>query len=181
MKNIKTWIIIACCAIVVALLACTLPINVVVPTEEPKVVIVQVTAVPATSVPQVVQPTVIPLSPTPAPTATQVVMAAPVDWSGAWVVWMGGSLQQFNLDLILNNGQLAGNAATGGGYTIAFYGLISADKRSVSGNWESTDGRTGTFMWRILDTYNQFNGDKGNSEQICGARITSARPAVCLM
>jgi hypothetical protein len=93
---------------------------------------------------------------------------------------MGGSLQQFNLDLVLNQSQITGNAAIGGGNSIAFYGLISPDKRTVTGNWESTDGRTGNFTWRILDNYVQFNGNKSGSEQICGSRTVTSRPASCL-
>jgi len=186
MKNKLYWIIAASVAILTIILACTLPISIVIPSEEQKAepllptaapivvtVVVQPTAVPPTAVP----PTAVPSMAIP-PTAT--INVAPVDWSGVWIVWMGGSLQQINLDLVLNQSQLTGNAAIGGGNSIAFYGLISPDKRTVTGNWESTDGRTGTFAWRILDNYVQFNGNKSGSEQICGSRTVTLRPATCL-
>jgi len=171
MKNKRFWSIIACITALSVMLACTLPFTIVLPTQESK------------EQPEPISPTAAPpiataLPPTAIPTTVSV---APVDWTGAWVVWMGGSLQQFDLDLILNNDQLTGNAAIGGGQTIAFFGQISADKRSVSGNWETTTGQTGTFTWYILDTYNQFNGNKGGSEQICGSRSIASRPTTCLV
>ena len=159
------------------MLACTLPFTIVVPTAEVKEQAEPLapTAVPqvATSVPATaIAPTAVP------PVAT--VVAAPVDWTGTWVIWMGGSLQQFDIDLILNNNQLTGNANIGGGQTIAFYGQISTDKRSVSGNWETTSGQTGAFTWYILDSYTQFNGNKSGTEQICGSRTGTTRPTTCL-
>jgi len=178
MKNYRFWIIAGSIAILAVILACTLPISIVIPSEEQKTVPLPPTAVPPTAVPPTaIPPTAIPLTAIP-PTAT--VNVAPVDWSGVWTVWMGGSLQQFNLDLVLNQSQITGNAAIGGGNSIAFYGLISPDKRAVTGNWESTDGRTGNFTWRILDNYVQFNGNKSGSEQICGSRTVTSRPASCL-
>jgi len=172
MKNKRFWSIVACITALSVLLACTLPFTIVLPTQESKE---QTVPIPPTSVP----PTAAPIPPTAIP-PTATVSVAPVDWTGAWVVWMGGSLQQFNIDLILNNNQLTGNAAIGGGQTIAFFGQISADKRSVSGNWETTTGQTGTFTWYILDTYTQFNGNKAGSEQVCGSRSSATRPAACL-
>ena len=183
MKNYRFWIIAGSIAVLAVILACTLPISIVIPSEEQKTVPLPPTAVPPTAVPPTtipptaVPPTAIPPTAIP-PTAT--VNVAPVDWSGVWTVWMGGSLQQFNIDLVLNQSQITGNAAIGGGNSIAFYGLISPDKRTVTGNWESTDGRTSTFTWRILDNYEQFNGNKSGSEQICGSRIVTSRPASCL-
>lgn len=183
MKNNRFWIIAAGIAIFAVILACTMPISIVIPSEEQKIVPLPPTTVPPTAVPPTaipptaVPPTAIPLADIQ-PTAT--VNVAPVDWSGVWTVWMGGSLQQFNIDLVLNQSQITGNAAIGGGNSIAFYGLISPDKRNVTGNWESTDGRTGTFTWRILDNYVQFNGNKSGSEQICGSRTVTSRPATCL-
>jgi hypothetical protein len=185
MKNMRTWILIASTVLLIVMVACSLPISFDVPTAEPKVIIVQVTAVPTTSAPQ--SPTALPIVITatlpaatlPAPTA--IVVESPVDWSGAWVIWMGGSLQQINLDFVLKDNQITGNAAIGAGNSIAFYGLISADRRTVTGNWEVTNGSTGTFTWHILDTFNQFNGNKGSSEQICGARSATYRPAVCFV
>jgi hypothetical protein len=173
MNKNRFWIIAASLAILSVILACTLPIQIVIPTEEPKVVPVQPTAVPPTAMP----PTAIPPTAVP-PTPT--INVAPVDWSGAWTVWMGSSLQQFSLDLVMNQSNLTGNAAIGGGNSIAFYGLISADKRTVSGNWEITNGQSGTFLWRILDNYVQFNGNKSGSEQMCGSRSVTTRPAACL-
>jgi hypothetical protein len=183
MKNNRFWIIAGSIAIMVVILACTLPIQIVIPTEEQKSVpippaVVPPTAMPPTAMPPTVMPpTAMPPTEMP-PTAT--VNVAPVDWSGSWIMWMGGSLQQFNIDFVLNQSQLTGNAAIGGGNSIAFYGVISADKRLVTGNWESTDGRSGTFTWRILDNYVQFNGNKSGSEQICGSRTVTSRPATCL-
>ena len=183
MKNNRFWIFAGGIAVLAVIMACTLPISIVIPSEEQKTVplppivippaVVPPTAIPPTAVP----PTAVPPTAIP-PTAT--VNVAPVDWSGVWTVWMGGNLQQFNIDLVLNQSQLTGNAATGGGNSIAFFGLIGLDKRSVTGNWESTDGRTGIFTWRILDNYVQFNGNKSGSEQICGSRTVTTRPASCL-
>ena len=183
MKNNRFWIIAAGIATFAVILACTMPISIVIPSEEQKTVPLPPTAVPPTAVPPTaIPPTAVPPTAIPPadiqPTAT--VNVAPVDWSGVWTVWMGGSLQQFNIDLVLNQSQITGNAAIGGGNSIAFFGLISPDKRTVTGNWESTDGRTGTFTWRILDNYVQFNGNKSSSEQICGSRTVTSRPATCL-
>ena len=188
MKNYRFWIIAGSIAVLAVILACTLPISIVIPSEEQKTVplpptavppiVVPPTAVPPTAVPPTaVPPTAIPPTSVP-PTAT--INVAPVDWSGMWTVWMGGSSQQFNLDLVVNQSQITGNAAIGGGNSIGFYGLINPDKRAVTGNWESTDGRSGTFTWRILDNYVQFNGNKSGSEQICGTRTVTSRPATCL-
>ena len=183
MKNYRFWIIAGSIAVLAVILACTLPISIVIPSEEQKTVPLPPTAVPPTAVPPTaIPPTAVPPTAVP-PTAippTATVNVAPVDWSGVWTVWMGGSLQQFNIDLVLNQSQITGNAAIGGGNSIAFLGLISPDKRTVTGNWESTDGRTNTFTWRILDNYEQFNGNKSGSEQICGSRIVTSRPASCL-
>jgi hypothetical protein len=190
MKNKRTWVLIASAAILTIIVACSLPITFTIPTEEPKIITVQVTSVvPATSAPQPtsVPPTaqiIVVTATPPAPTVvvpTAPVVAAPVDWSGAWVIWMGGGLQQINVDFVLRNNQITGNAAIGSGNSIAFYGLISADNRSVSGNWENTNGSTGTFTWHILDSYNQFNGNMGSTQQICGARSSISRPAVCFI
>jgi hypothetical protein len=183
MKNNRLWIIAGSIAILVVILACTLPIQIVIPTEEQKVVPIIQTAVPPTAMPPTaLPPTAMPPTAMP-PTAmppTPTINVAPVDWSGVWTMWMGGTMQQFNMDFVLNQSQLSGNAAIGGGNSIGFYGLISADKRVVTGNWESTDGRSGTFTWRILDNYVQFNGNKSGSEQICGSRTATSRPATCL-
>lgn len=183
MNNKRFWIIIASLIILSVMLACTLPIQIVIPTEEPKSVPLQPTIAPPTAVPPTaVPPTAVPptaVPPTPIP-PTPTINVAPVDWSGVWIVWMGSSLQQLTLDLVVNQNQLTGNAAIGGGHSIAFYGLISPDKRSVSGNWESTNGQSGNFIWRILDNYVQFNGNKNGTEQICGSRSATTRPATCL-
>jgi hypothetical protein len=186
MKNNRFWIILTSIAILAVIAACTLPISIVIPSEEQKVVPVQPTAAPIV-ITVVVQPTAVPQTAVPPvtvpataiPTTTSI-NVAPVDWSGVWTVWMGASLKQINLDLVLKQNQVTGNAAIGGGNSIAFFGLISPDKRSVTGNWESTDGLTGTFTWRILDNYVQFNGNKSGSEQICGSRTATTRPASCL-
>jgi hypothetical protein len=183
MNKKRVWIIASSIAVLSVILACTLPIQIVIPTEEPKAVPVQPTAIPPVAVPPTavpptaVPPTAVPPSPVP-PTPT--INVAPVDWSGVWTVWMGSSLQQMTLDLVMNQSQLTGNAAIGGGHSIAFYGLVSADKRTVSGNWEVTNGQSGTFTWRILDNYVQFNGNKSGSEQMCGSRSATTRPATCL-
>lgn len=183
MKNNRLWIIASSIAVLAVILACTLPISIVIPSEEQKTVPLPPAAVPPTAVPPTaipptaVPPTAIPPTALP-PTAT--INVAPVDWGGVWTIWMGGSMQQLNVDLVLNQNQLTGNAAIGGGNSIAFYGLVSPDRRTVTGNWESTDGRTGTFTWRILDNYMQFNGNKNGSEQICGSRTVTSRPAACL-
>ena len=183
MKNNRFWIIAGSIAILVVILACTLPITIVVPTEEQKSVPLPTDAVPPTAMPPTAMPpTAMPPTAMP-PTAMPplpTINVAPADWSGVWTMWMGGSLQQFNINFVLNQSQLTGNAAIGGGNSIAFYGMISADKRLVTGNWESTDGRSGTFTWRILDNYVQFNGNKSGSEQICGSRTVTTRPATCL-
>lgn len=171
MKTKRFWSIVICVTALSVLLACTLPFTIVLPTQESEVRVITVIATQAEMA--------APLPTTEVPSASTL-SVAPVDWTGVWVVWMGGSLQQFEIDLILNNDQLTGNAAIGGGQTIAFFGQISADKRSVSGNWETTSGQTGTFTWYILDTYTQFNGNKGNSEQICGSRSGTTRPTICL-
>lgn len=187
-KNHRVWILAASAAILAVILACTLPVQIVIPTEEPKAVPVQPTAVPPVVVqPTAVQPTAVPptavppteVPPTPQP-PTQTIDMAPVDWGGVWTVWMGSNLQQLTLDMVLNQSQLTGNTVIGGGNSIAFYGLVSADKRTVSGNWESTDGKSGTFTWRILDNYVQFNGNKSGTEQMCGSRSATTRPAACL-
>jgi len=178
MSKNRLWMIVASVAILLVILACTLPIQIVVPTEEPKSVPVQPTAVPPTAIPPTAVPPT-PVPPTPVP-PTPTVDVAPVDWSGAWTIWMGADNQQLTLDLVMAQNQLTGNAAIGSGNSIAFYGLISADKRSVSGNWESTDGRSGTFTWRILDNYVQFNGNRNGNEQMCGSRSATTRPAACL-
>jgi hypothetical protein len=188
MKKNRFWIIVGSIAILAVILACTLPISIVIPSEEQKTDPLPPTAVPPTAVPPItIPPTAIPPTAVPpttvpptaiSPTAT--INVAPVDWSGVWTIWMGANLQQLNFDLVLNQSQLSGNAAIGGGNSIGFYGLISPDKRTVTGNWESTDGRNGTFTWRILDNYVQFNGNKSGSEQICGSRTVTTRPAACL-
>ena len=179
MKKNNIRILVACAAILAIILACTLPITITVPTtqEQPHVEIPPIVAAP-TAVPTAVPPTLVP--PTVVPPAATAVMVAPVNWSGAWVMWMGSALQQYNIDFVIRNNQLSGNAAIGGGNSIGFYGLVSADNRIVTGNWESTDGTSGTFTFRILDTYTQFNGNKGGVEQVCGARSGIARPASCL-
>jgi hypothetical protein len=183
MNKNRFWIIAGSIAILLVIMACTLPIQIVIPTQEQKAVPLVPTAVPPTAMPPTampptaIPPTAIPPTAMP-PTAT--VNVAPVDWSGVWTMWMGGSMQQFNMDFVLSQSQLSGNAAIGGGNSIGFYGLISADKRVVTGNWESTDGRSGTFTWRILDSYVQFNGNKSGSEQICGSRTATTKPATCL-
>ena len=183
MKNYRLWIIASSIAVLAVILACTLPISIVIPAEEQKTVPLPPTAIPPTAMPPTaipptaVPPTAIPPTAVP-PIAT--INVAPVDWGGVWTVWMGGSMQQFNIDLVFYQSQLTGNAAIGGGNSIAFYGLVSPDKRTVTGNWESTDGQTGTFTWRILDNYVQFNGNKSGSDQICGSRTVTSRPAACL-
>lgn len=183
MNNKHFWMIAASLAILSVMLACTLPIQIIIPTEEPKAIPAQPTAVPPVVIPPTaVPPTAMPptaVPPTPIP-PTPTINVAPVDWTGIWTVWMGGSMQQLTLDLVLAQNQLTGNAASGGGNSIAFFGLISPDKRSVSGNWESTNGQSGNFLWRILDNYVQFNGNKNGSEQMCGSRSVTTRPVSCL-
>ncbi len=180
MKKTSLGVFLGGAAILAIIMACTLPITINVPTteEQPHTeaqpTIIVVTAVPTAMPPTVVPPTV---APPPAPTTAA---TAPVDWSGPWVIWMGSAYQQLNIDFVVKNNQLSGNAAIGGGYSIGFYGVVSADNRIVTGNWESTNGQSGTFTFRILDTYNQFNGNKSGSEQVCGARSGIARPAACL-
>ena len=179
MKKTSLGLFFTVAAILAIILACTLPITITVPTtpEQPHTE-AQPTIIVVTAVPTAVPPTLVP--PTAVPPAATAIMAAPVNWSGVWVMWMGSALQQFNIDFVIRNNQLSGNAAIGGGNSIGFYGLVSADNRIVTGNWESTDGTSGTFTFRILDTYNQFNGNKGGVEQVCGARSGIARPASCL-
>jgi len=65
-KNHRVWILAASAAMLALILACTLPVQIVIPTEEPKAVPVQLTAVP----PVVVPPTAVPPKPTQPP-ATQ--------------------------------------------------------------------------------------------------------------
>ena len=171
MKNKNKWIILACLVILGTFLACELPISVMLPTSEAKEPEVVVITVIATAEPAA--------EPTDAiPTATA--EPAPVDWSGAWTVWMGSNYQQIVLDFVHKDGQITANAATGGGNSIAFYGQVASDKRSVTGNWESTDGRTGVFTFKILDSYTQFNGNMDGAQQICGARSVTNRPATCM-
>jgi hypothetical protein len=155
-------------------LACTLPIYFGAPVEqEVKEVVIVVTATPEA---EIIQPTMEPA----APTTNAVTPTVSVNLGGEWVVWQGSNTQRLDIDFLQQGYSLVGNAATGGGHSILFKGTISQDGKSVTGNWEKTDGSSGVFNIYLDTALANFSGNLGGGVPFCGTRSGASQPSPCL-
>ena len=172
MKRKSTGILIAVFAIFALLLSCTLPIYIgTAPTEEEEE---EVTEAPTLS------PTV---TETPTPTSTATLSVTPtvsVNLDGPWTIWQGTSQQMLNIDFLQQGYSLVGNAATGDGYSMLFEGTISTDGLSVTGQWNSTKGTSGSFIMYLNSSYTTFLGNLGGGVPFCGNRMNTSMPSPCL-
>ncbi len=125
-----------------------------------------------------------PKTPTPIP--------AP-DWNGTWTLWMSGSTNQPDKDMISFTSKFTqtGNVLTfaykAWGETFYFYGTVSADGMTVNGSETSeSGGYSGDALFvRDPQNLNQFRGKwfvGGNRSwdgTYCGAKNGGAKPEPC--
>jgi ABC-type glycerol-3-phosphate transport system permease component len=172
MKRTSTVILIAIFSLFLILLSCTLPIYI-------------VTNPTATSDDDATEtPTYTPtITETPTPTSTptyQVTPTVSVNLDGAWTIWQGTSQQRLDIDFLQKDYAITANAATGDGNSLLFEGTISYDGTNVTGDWESTNGTSGSFVMYLDGSYTMFSGNMGGGVPFCGNRLSSNMPSPCL-
>lgn len=156
--------------IILISLSCTLPLYVGTAEPEEKIVYVEVTSTP---VEVESEPTTIPTTPAQTPTVS-------VNLDGEWTIWQGSTEQQLKIDFLQQGYSLIGNAATGDGYSLLFNGTISQDGMSVTGQWESTSGTSGSFLMSMGTGLTNFSGNLGGGVPFCGARSGVPKPSPCI-
>ena len=162
MKNRTTAVFIAL-MLVFFTLACTFPFYVAsAPESDVKIVYVEITSTPEEAEDVAVTPPV------------------PVNLDGPWTIWQGSAEQQLTIDFLQRGGDLSGNAATGGGHSILFKGVLSLDGKSVTGTWESTTGTSGNFIMDLSESLSSFSGNLGGGVPFCGTRMGTSKPNPCL-
>ncbi|MCJ7625470.1 MAG: hypothetical protein MUO76_18385 [Anaerolineaceae bacterium] len=103
-----------------------------------------------------------------------------VNLDGPWTIWQGSTEQKLSIDFLQQGYELIGNAASGGGQSILFKGMVSQDGKNVTGTWESTTGTSGNFLMNINDSLSSFSGNLGGGVPFCGTRAESSKPSPCL-
>lgn len=155
--------------ILMVAISCTLPFYIGTPEPEKEIVYVEVTSTPveteapAAEAPQEAGPT---------PTVS-------VNLDGEWTIWYGASEEQLKISFLQKGYALVGNSATGDGDSLLFNGTINQANDAVAGNWESTDGTSGSFMIKISSGLTSFSGNMGGGVAFCGSR-SGAKPSPCL-
>ncbi len=154
-------------------IACTLPFYLAsTPETEEKIVYVEITSTPDINETSEAESDVgVDVNVTP---------TVSVNLDGPWTIWQGSSEQQLSIDFLQQGYELTGNAATGGGQSILFKGMVSQDGKSVTGTWESTTGTSGNFLMNLNDTLASFSGNLGGGVPFCGTRTESSKPSPCL-
>lgn len=153
-------------------LACTIPVNFApAPEVEEKIVYVEITSTPVEE-----EET----EPEPEQESTQESDVVSVSLDGPWTIWKGSAEQKLSIDFLQKGDEVVGNAATDDGHSLLFSGTISADGKSVSGTWESTNGTSGNFVMEFNDALNSFSGNLGGGVPFCGTRMGSSKPYPCL-
>jgi len=151
-------------------LACTLPFYVATaPESEEKIVYVEITSTPEEDEDSGDEDET--------DTATP---PSPVNLDGPWTIWQGSAEQQLTIDFLQRGGDLTGNAATGGGHSILFKGVLSQDGTSVAGTWETTTVTSGNFIMDLSESLSSFSGNLGGGVPFCGTRMGTSKPNPCL-
>lgn len=173
MKRTSTVILLALFSLFLILLSCTLPIYIVTSptsTAEGK----DLTETP-TYTPTITE------TPTPTSTPTyQVTPTVTVNLDGPWTIWQGTSQQRLDIDFLQKDYSVTANTATGDGHSLLIEGMVSYDGTNVSGEWESTNGTSGSFIMYLDGTYSTFSGNMGGGVPFCGNRLSSSMPSPCL-
>ena len=173
----KSQILIVVVAVLAANLACSFPLYIT-PAIQPT------SALPEIVDQQPLQTETLPtLEPTQTvePTATSMATALAARWDGPWTIWFGDAQTKVEIDFVQDGIKIVGNAVHKKGHSIAFTGQIAADGVTVNGNWEATDGTSGTFTMYDLDSFAQFNGNLDGRSPFCGARVATNKPASCFV
>ena len=169
MKNRTTAVFIAL-TLVFFTLACTLPFYVATaPESEVKIVYVEITSTPEEVSDSANEDEDVVVTP-----------PVPVNLDGPWTIWQGSAEQQLTIDFLQQGGDLTGNAATGGGHSILFKGVLSQDGTSVTGTWENTTGTSGNFTMYLSESLSSFSGNLGGGVPFCGTRMGTSKPYPCL-
>ncbi len=172
MKNRTTAVFIAL-MLVFFTLACTLPLYVATaPESEVEIVYVEITSTPEEDADSDDES-----EPDEDNSATPPV---PVNLDGPWTIWQGSAEQKLTIDFLQLGGDLTGNAATGGGHSILFKGVLSQDGTSVTGTWENTTGTSGNFTMYLSESLSSFSGNLGGGVPFCGTRMGTSKPNPCL-
>jgi len=169
MKNRTTAVFIAL-ILVLFTLACTLPFYVATaPESEVKIVYVEITSTPEEVSDSANKDEDVAVTP-----------PVPVNLDGPWTIWQGSAEQQLTIDFLQQGGDLTGKAATGGGQSILFKGVLSQDGTSVTGRWENTTGTSGNFTMYLSESLSSFSGNLGGGVPFCGTRMGTSKPYPCL-
>ena len=169
MKNRTTAVFIAL-ILVLFTLACTLPFYVATaPESEVKIVYVEITSTPEEVSDSANEDEDVAVTP-----------PVPVNLDGSWTIWQGSAEQQLTIDFLQQGGDLTGNAATGGGHSILFKGVLSQDGTSITGRWENTTGTSGNFTMYLSESLSSFSGNLGGGVPFCGTRMGTSKPYPCL-
>jgi len=172
MKNRTTTVFIAL-MLVFFTLACTLPFYVAAtPESEEKIVYVEITSTPGDDEDSD--------DDDKTNEGITVTPPTPVNLDGPWTIWQGSAEQQLTIDFLQRGGDLTGNAATGGGHSILFKGVLSQDGASVTGTWENTSGTSGNFTMDLSESLSSFSGNLGSGVPFCGTRMGTSKPNPCL-
>lgn len=165
-------VIVSICCLAVITMACSFPFfqsseeEIVVPTLAPQVITVIVTAAPEEKAVDTA---------TPAPTA---IVATEVDWDGQWTIWMGDGSKGYTIDFLVQGDKISGSTVVGHN-SVSFIGAIQADGATVIGNWENTDGTSGSFTMNMDASESLFTGRLSSSSAFCGSRTSSIKPSTC--
>jgi len=163
--------------LIITTIACTIPIyfgEASVPEE--KIVYVEITSTPIPTESSADESS---------NTATQDTSTSPtatvsVSLDGAWTIWQGSSEQLLSINFLQTGYEIVGNTATGNGNSLLFNGVISQDGSAVSGNWENTDGTSGSFAMYLDNNKTSFSGNLGGGVPFCGTRSGSTKPSPCI-
>jgi hypothetical protein len=177
MKRTTLIILFAIFSILLITLSCTLPIYIVTDSDDDddddNEVVKVITATPEAVTEEVV--------PTQANTPTYAVTpTVSVSLDGPWTIWQGTDQQQLDIDFLQDGYSVIGNAATDDGYSILYKGAISHDSKTVSGEWESTNGLSGNFVMYLDGSFGVFSGNMGGGVPFCGTRTSGSQPSPCL-
>ena len=176
MKRTTLVVLIAIFSILLILLSCTLPIYIVTNSDDDDddddEKDITNTPTPTATITQ---------TPTLTYTPTyEVTPTVSVSLDGPWTIWEGTDQQRLDLNFFQDGFSVTANAGTDDGYSILYEGVISYDGYTVSGEWESTNGLSGTFVMYLDGSYGVFSGNMGGGVPFCGNRMNTSKPSPCL-